>query len=141
MKRAGRNAPGLASRQLNAHVQLQPIVDVSPDGGTVRGTWHEFWMTGQHGKSAASGGGVYENEYRRENGVWRISRMRYFMQYEGDYDTFGHKAPPSWNIPYHYDAKHVGASVPANLVRSAAEELRHPERCGCAAGGMRRRGS
>jgi len=115
MKRAGRNAPGLASGQLNVHLQLQPIVDVRPDGGTVLGTWHEFWMTGQYGKSAASGGGVYENEYRRENGVWRISRMRYFMQYEGDYDTFGHKAPPSWNIPYHYEAKHVGASVPGNL--------------------------
>jgi hypothetical protein len=115
MKQAGRSAAGLASGQLNAHIQLQPIVDVSPDGGTVLGTWHEFWMTGQYGKSAASGGGVYENEYRRENGAWRISRMRYFTQYEGDYDTFGHKAPAKWNIPYHYDPRHVGASVPGSL--------------------------
>jgi hypothetical protein len=115
MQRAGRSAPGLAPGQLNAHLQLQPIVNVSADGGTVLATWHEFWMAGQYGKSASSGGGVYENEYRRENGVWRISRMRYFMQYAGDYDTQGHQAPASWNIPYHYEAMHVGASVPAHL--------------------------
>ncbi len=115
MQRAGRNAPGLAAGQLNAHLQLQPIVNVSADGGTVLATWHEFWMAGQYGKSASSGGGVYENEYRRENGVWRISRMRYFTQYAGDYDTFGHKAPASWGIPYHYEAMHVGASVPVHL--------------------------
>jgi hypothetical protein len=115
MKQAGRSAAGLAAGQLNAHIQLQPIVDVSADGGTVLGTWHEFWMEGQYGKSAASGGGIYENEYRRESGVWRISRMRYYMQYEGDYDTFGHKAPAKWDIPYHYQAMHVGASVPGNL--------------------------
>lgn len=115
MQRAGRDAPGLAAGQLNAHLQLQPIVNVSADGGTVLATWHEFWMAGQYGKSASSGGGVYENEYWRENGVWRISRMRYFAQYAGDYDTFGHQAPASWDIPYHYEAMHVGASVPAQL--------------------------
>ena len=95
MQRAGRNEEGLAPGQLNAHLQLQPIVNVSADGGTVLATWHEFWMTGQYGKSAASGGGVYENEYQLEGGVWRISRMRYFTQYAGDYDTYGHKAPAS----------------------------------------------
>ena len=121
MQRAGRNAPGLSPGQLNAHLQLQPIVNVSADGGTVLATWHEFWMTGQYGKSAASGGGVYENEYQREGGVWRISRMRYFTQYAGDYDTFGHKAPARWDIPYHYDAMHVGASVPARLAVVAVQ--------------------
>lgn len=115
MKKAGRDAAGLAPGQLNAHLQLQPIVNVSADGGTVYATYHEFAMWGQYGRSAASGGGVYENEFRREGGVWRISRMRYFPQYEGEYDTFGHKAPPAWNIPYHYQALHVGASVPGNL--------------------------
>jgi hypothetical protein len=115
MTQAGRNAPGLAAGQLNAHMQLQPIVTVSVDGGTVLATWHEFWMEGQYGKAASSGGGVYVNEYRRDQGVWRINKLHYYMQYEGDYDTFGHKAPAKWNIPYHYDARHVGASVPGNL--------------------------
>jgi hypothetical protein len=115
MQRAGRSGPGLSAGQLNTHLQLQPIVTVSVDGGTVLATWHEFWMEGQYGKAASSGGGVYVNEYRREQGAWRINKLRYYLQYEGDYDTFGHKAPAKWNIPYHYDPKHVGASVPGNL--------------------------
>ncbi len=115
MQQADRTAPGLAAGELNAHLQLQPIVNVTADGGTVLATYHEFWMKGQFGKSASSGGGVYENEYKRENGVWRISKLHYYLQYAGDYDTFGHKAPAKWNIPYHYQPMHVGAAVPVNF--------------------------
>lgn len=113
MVEAGRKAEGLDTGQLNEHIQLQPIVTLGTDGSTARGAWHEVAMLGRHGKDASWKGGVYENEYARRDGVWRITRIRYFPQYAGAFDDYGHKAPPRWNIPYHFDAKHVGVTVPA----------------------------
>jgi SnoaL-like domain len=113
MQRAGRKSPGLHRGQLHAHLIMQPIITLGLDGRSARGTWHEMALLGRHGVSASWAGGVYENEYVLEQGVWKISRLRYFTQYSGPYDDYGHKAPPKWNIPYHFEAAHVGRNVPA----------------------------
>ncbi len=120
MDEAARKAEGLAPGQLNVHIQLQPIVTLGADGATARGAWHEVAMLGHHGKDAAWKGGVYENEYARRDGVWRITRIRYFPQYAGAFDDYGHKAPARWNIPYHFEAKHVGITVPATAYDARA---------------------
>ncbi|MBX5463883.1 MAG: nuclear transport factor 2 family protein, partial [Steroidobacteraceae bacterium] len=122
MQQAERASPGLANGQLHVHLIMQPIVNVSADGRSVMGTWHEMAMLGRFGSSASWRGGVYENEYTLENGVWKISRLRYFEQYRGAYDDFGHKAPPAWKIPYHFEASHVGVTIPANALESLARE-------------------
>jgi hypothetical protein len=31
--------------------------------------------------------GLYENDYVREDGVWKIKRLNYMMQWQGDYET------------------------------------------------------
>lgn len=122
MQQAERASPGLARGQLNVHLIMQPIVTVSADGRSVMGTWHEMEMLGRFGSSASWRGGVYENEYTLENGVWKISRLRYFEQYRGAYDDFGHQAPPAWKIPYHFDASDVGVTIPASALESLARE-------------------
>lgn len=96
MRAAGRNADGLGSGQLNTHLVMQPIVTLGEDGRTAKGTWHELALLGQYSKSASWRGGVYENEYRFEQGSWKISRIRYFEQYQGAYEDYGHKAPAKW---------------------------------------------
>jgi hypothetical protein len=120
MEQAGRTSPGLADGQLNLHLILQPIVTLDAGGKTAKGTWHEMALLGNFGVSASWRGGIYENEYIRENGVWKISRLRYFQQYSGAYDEFGHKAPPKWGIPYHFEAAHVGVTIPQSAPQTAS---------------------
>jgi hypothetical protein len=118
MEQVRRTSPGLARGQLNLHLVLQPIVTLGADGQTAKGTWHEMAMLGEFGSSALWRGGVYENEYTLENGVWKISRLRYYEQYKGAYDAYGHKAPPRWDIPYHFEAGHVGITIPQSALQS-----------------------
>jgi hypothetical protein len=117
MAQAGRRKLGLNEGRLSVHLILQPVVTLGPDGKTARGTWHEMALLGEFGKSASWTGGVYENEYALEDGVWRISRLNYFEQYRGPYDAYGHTAPARWDIPYHFDAAHVGVPIPPEALK------------------------
>ena len=116
MQQAGRSAPGLASGQLNTHLIMQPIITLAADGRSAKGTWHEMQMLGRFGRSAMWQGGIYENEYTQDAGVWKISRIHFYPQYAGAYDDYGHKAPAKWNIPYHFEALHVGVAVPESAI-------------------------
>jgi hypothetical protein len=120
MDEAGRTAPGLAEGQLNVHLILQPIITLGADGKTAKGAWHEMTMRGKFGSSARWSGGVYENDYVLENGVWKISGLHYYHQYDGDYDEYGHKAPAKWGIPYHFEAAHVGITIPKSALQALA---------------------
>ncbi len=120
MEQAGRTAPGLARGQLNSHLIMQPIITLGEDGKTAKGTWHEMALLGKFGASASWLGGVSENEYALENGIWKIRRLRYCEQYSGAYDEWGHKAPPKWNIPYHFESEHVGVTIPRSALQFPA---------------------
>ena len=52
------------------HMQFQPIPDISADGKT-------GWIRARAFVMSNGGWGLplYENEYRKENGVWKISRL------------------------------------------------------------------
>jgi hypothetical protein len=79
--------PGLAAGVLNEHMQLQPVIDVAPDGTSAQGRWRTLIMTGVHGQSAAWGEGPYENTYVKENGRWKIKSTHWYetllVPYEG----------------------------------------------------------
>ena len=120
MEQAERTSAGLGKGQLNLHLLLQPIVTLGADGKTAKATWHEVAMLGRFGSSASWAGGIYENEYVRQNGVWKISKLSFFQQYAGSFDDYGHKAPPRWNIPYHFEAAHVGVTIPQAALASGA---------------------
>ncbi|MEO5923009.1 MAG: nuclear transport factor 2 family protein [Bryobacteraceae bacterium] len=115
MKRAGRTAAGLADGQINEHLQLQPIVNLSADGKTAFGTWHEIAMLGTFGVAANWEGGIYENEYAMENGAWKIRKIRFHQQYAGAYEDPGMKGTP-YEIPYHFTGEHVGVTIPASAL-------------------------
>jgi hypothetical protein len=59
-------------------MQIQPIVHVAPNGLTAKGRWHMFAQEAQHGEFANWGLGVFENEYVKENGVWKIAKLHLF---------------------------------------------------------------
>jgi len=75
--------------ELFEHLQLQPIVTVADDGMSANGRWRAIVMTGTSGSGSGGnwGEGPYENEYIKEDGIWKISRLRWFgnflVPYEG----------------------------------------------------------
>lgn len=62
---------------LDDHMQLQPVVHVYPDG-TAKGRWHQFSQEARLNVSHHWGAGTYENEYVKEDGVWKISRLHLY---------------------------------------------------------------
>jgi hypothetical protein len=122
---------GLSEGRLNEHFQLQAVVDVAADGQSAKGRWRAFIMSGQYGQSARWGEGTYENEYVKENGIWKIAKLHWYqtfmVPYQGGWaknkdDTGGvfvskqlpPDRPPSDNYdvwpavyipPYHYGTR------------------------------------
>ncbi len=77
-------------------MQLQGIVDVAPDGKTAKGRWHMFSQEAEHGKYADWGLGVYENDYVKEGGVWKISKLHLYTTMYAPYkDGWGKTAIPN----------------------------------------------
>jgi uncharacterized small protein (DUF1192 family) len=72
---------------LNEHMQLQPIITVAPDGLTARGRWQHFSQEARFGVDHYWGTGVYENEYRFEDGVWKISRLHLYSTMKTPYEA------------------------------------------------------
>jgi hypothetical protein len=87
----GYDRAGLPKGLLREHMQFQPVVHVAPDGLTAKGRWRVFALLGQHGEYARWQAGPYENEYRKESGVWKISKIRWYetftVPFEGGWKT------------------------------------------------------
>ena len=77
------------------HLQLQDIVDVAPDRNTARARFRCFMQAGSHETKKDAPphlplqwweGGIYENDYVRENGVWKIKVINYNVVYHGPFE-------------------------------------------------------
>jgi hypothetical protein len=81
--------------RLYDQMQLQPIVHVAPDGRTAKARWHLFSQEAVHGEYARWGTGVYENEYVKEDGVWKMLSLRLYTTMRTPYeDGWGKTALP-----------------------------------------------
>src|ERR1700679_3049811 len=69
---------GLAKGQLNNYMMLQPIIDVAADNRTAKARWRSDIEVAVHGKGEW-GEGEYENEYVNEHGVWKISKLHFYI--------------------------------------------------------------
>ena len=90
----GRNGP--VHGFLLDHPQIQGIVDIPPENPNIakyRG--RSLMQAGTHVSQAAKmprgftqwwEGGLYENEYIKEDGVWKIFKLRYFPFWHGDFE-------------------------------------------------------
>lgn len=68
------------------HMQLQPVVHVSEDGTSARARWRSFMQVGHLGKEARWGDAVYENEYVKQDGIWKISKLHSFITFYVEYE-------------------------------------------------------
>ncbi len=129
LKEVGGGRLGLADGRIYPHISMQPVVTLDADGQSGKGRWHIMAMLGGYERSASWSGGVYQNQYVRENGVWKIKEVRYHPQYSGRYEDPGW-TPTRQPTPFHFDAARVGKPIldadvgPASSVGAA---FRRPE--------------
>ena len=110
LKEVGQGRLGLADGRIYPHISMQPVVTLAADGQSGKGRWHIMAMLGGYERSASWAGGVYENEYVRENGVWKFKDVRYLPQYSGRYEDPGWTAT-NQPTPFHFDATRVGRPI------------------------------
>ena len=77
---------GLIYGQLNEWVTLQPVVNVAADGMSAQARWRDLGMLGQHKKHAEWRDGIYENDYVKEGGVWKIARLHLYINFVAPYE-------------------------------------------------------
>jgi len=73
----GYGKSGLRPQQLREHVQLQPLISLAPDGQSAKGRWRALVLLGQFHEYARWQTGPYECEYRKEHGIWKISKLHW----------------------------------------------------------------
>jgi SnoaL-like domain len=148
----GGGREGLRPGELNTHMQLQPVIDVAPDGLTAKGRWRAFIMDGEYHKTALWGEGTYENEYVKVNGVWKIEKLHWYQTFMVPYaggwahnkDVNGgiyvsKKLPPdappteryeTWPgvyiPPYHYASPASGAATSAGTGTGTGADAHQP---------------
>jgi hypothetical protein len=134
-----RRIPGF----LHQVMQLSPIIDVAPDGKTARGRWNGFGSTAAPRADGLFQGwmnGVYENEYVKENGTWKIKKIDWNMYFFASYKDgwvepeklskarpqrppdASPDGPPketsyttSYICPFHYDHPVTGKPTPVSV--------------------------
>ncbi len=95
--------PGPVHGFLLDHLQMQDIVDVEEDRRTAKARFRCFMQAGAHvsskspmGESAREAGrpptqwwegGIYENTYVKEDGVWKIKLLNYYPLWHADFET------------------------------------------------------
>ena len=77
----------LAPGHLNNHMQLQAMITVAPDGRTAQARWQGMVMLSEPGANGQWGVGIYENDYVKEGGVWKIAELHFYMTALTDYDA------------------------------------------------------
>lgn len=95
--------------ELSLHLvlQLQGIVHVAKDGKTAKGRW-QGWMAGAKPLAGVMrqiwGHGIYENEYVKEDGVWKFKKIHFNLTFQTPYED-GWVKTPVINRPKHYSIK------------------------------------
>ena len=93
------------------HFLGQDIVDIEPDRITALGRFRCFMLGGVHETKTDAPpsipdqfweGGVYENTYAKENGVWKIKVFNYNVVWQASYDEgWAHSRPGTLMVtPY-----------------------------------------
>ena len=77
---------GLGQGYLNNHMMLQPVISVAPDGRTAKGRFQGPVQLAEPGQNGIWGVGIYENDYVKDGGVWKIAKLHFYPTAFTDYD-------------------------------------------------------
>jgi hypothetical protein len=92
-------------------VNDMPVVSLSEDGRTAKGSWAVMRISGTSG-AAMSEGGVFENEYVQSDARWKISSLRYYPLHASNH-TEGWRTleEHSSASPYHFTPDQAGLPI------------------------------
>ncbi len=87
----GGGREGFGEGKLDEHMEIMPAVTVAADGRSAKARWRAVVLAGEYGKNAFWGEGPYENEYVKQDGVWKIAKLHWYQSlyvpYEGGWQT------------------------------------------------------
>jgi hypothetical protein len=109
----GNGREGLPAGGLHAMLEDAAVLNLSADGKTAKGRWREFSMIGQLGGTARWEQGISQNEYVKEDGVWKISRLESHVETSGPYETGWVTGGRDVTfVPFHYTSTEAGVPIP-----------------------------
>ncbi len=119
---------GLAPGALHTEFIEDPLVNLSVDGRSAKSRWMGMTMAGDGKGKTLIEGGVYENEYVLDAGVWKISKLHFYPQYIGDYENGwanagGGELPV---VPFHFAMDETGIPIPEPLGTAPASNTTLP---------------
>ena len=91
----GGNKPG---DYLHLTIPVSGVVDVDPAGKTAKGRWYAlmYLNNATPGGGAMLGFGIYENDYIKEEGKWKILHLRFDDIFLSPYEDGWAKTPKLW---------------------------------------------
>ena len=111
--RYGGGNEGLSATGLSSMFIENPLVNLTPDGTGAKARWDALIYHGHDGKARIEGG-IFENDYVLEAGVWKISAAHYFPQFDGPYEegwiNWGGGDLPM--VPHHFTIDTSGIPIP-----------------------------
>ena len=111
--RYGGGQEGLRADGLSSMFIENPLVNLSADGTSAKARWNALIFHG-HGGTAQIEGGIFENDYALDGGVWKIAAARYYPQFDGPYEqgwvNWGGGDLPI--VPHHFDVDTSGIPIP-----------------------------
>jgi hypothetical protein len=110
----GNGQQGLAARAIETALIAAPVVNLSVDGNFAKGRWDAMILRSDPSGNASIEGGIFENTYAREHGVWKFATVHFYPLYAGSYESgwtnIDGKDLPI--VPYHYDGDTAGVPIP-----------------------------
>jgi len=86
LMRRGGGKSGLPAGALHTEFIDEPLANLSADGRSAKVRWMSMSFLGDGKGNARIEGGIYENEYVREEQGWKIAVSHYYAQYSGSYE-------------------------------------------------------
>lgn len=82
------------------HMHLQPVIHVSDDGTTADMRARLFVMFGIENVNAQWGAGIYENQFVKEDGVWKLKYLHGYQTFYTNYEDGWAKRASAIFAPY-----------------------------------------
>ncbi|MFB0613937.1 nuclear transport factor 2 family protein [Aurantiacibacter poecillastricola] len=105
---------GLAPGAIHTELIEDPLVNLSVDGQTAEGRWMGMTLAGDGSGNTVIEGGIYENDFVLDQGIWKISRLEYFPQYDGNYEDGWRNIGNTElaQFPFHFSVDETGIPIP-----------------------------